>query len=167
MRQLAAEGWLPNRARLIVASFLVKDLGINWQSGERIFMESLLDGDLANNNGGWQWVAGTGTDAQPFFRVFNPVLQGRRFDPQGCYVRRWCPELERVPASAIHEPWLLAESDQHRCGCVIGRDYPKPIVDHQQARRLALARFATLRPTAGALAGGPRSHAGSSPSLLV
>ena len=167
MRQLAAEGWLPNRARLIVASFLVKDLGIHWQSGERVFMDRLLDGDLASNNGGWQWVAGTGTDAQPFFRIFNPVLQGRRFDPEGSYVRRWCPELESVPASTVHSPWLLNESDQRRFGCVIGRDYPKPIVDHQQARRLALARFATVRSTAGASAAGPHSPAGSLPSLRV
>ena len=149
MRQLAAEGWLPNRARLIVASFLVKDLGINWQAGERVFMEGLLDGDLASNNGGWQWVAGTGTDAQPFFRVFNPVLQGQRFDAEGSYVRRWCPELESVPVSTVHSPWMLAESDQRRLGCVIGRDYPEPIVDHQKARRLALARFNAVRSTAG------------------
>ena len=164
MRQLAAEGWLPNRARLIVASFLVKDLGVNWQAGERVFMERLLDGDLANNNGGWQWVAGTGTDAQPFFRVFNPVLQGRRFDPEGVYVRRWCPELEGVPASTIHAPWSLNESEQRRSGCLLGRDYPRPIVDHQQARQLALARFNAVRSRAAASVAGPRSRAGSSPS---
>ena len=165
MRQLAAEGWLPNRARLIVASFLVKDLGVHWQAGERVFMERLLDGDLASNNGGWQWVAGTGTDAQPFFRIFNPVLQGQRFDPEGAYVRRWCPELERVPAATVHTPWLIAESDQRRLGCVIGRDYPRPTVDHQQARRVALARFNAVRSRAGASGAGPRSRAGSSPSL--
>lgn len=167
MRQLVAEGWLPNRARLTVASFLVKDLGIHWQAGERVFMDRLLDGDLASNNGGWQWVAGTGADAQPFFRVFNPVLQGRRFDPEGSYVRRWCPELERVPASIVHTPWLLSESDQRNFGCVIGRDYPQPIVDHQQARRAALARFSEIRSTTGASGAGPRSPAGSLPSLRV
>ena len=165
MRQLAAEGWLPNRARLAVASFLVKDLGLHWQAGERIFMERLLDGDLANNNGGWQWVAGTGADAQPYFRVFNPVLQGRRFDPEGGYVRRWCPELAAVPDSSVHAPWLMSEADQQRFNCVVGRDYPAPIVDHAKARAASLARFSTLAARAGASTAGPRSRAVSSPSL--
>ena len=161
MRQLAQEGWLPNRARLITASFLTKDLGIHWRQGERVFMERLLDGDLANNNGGWQWVAGTGADPQPFFRVFNPTLQGQRFDPEGAYVRRWCPELAGIPAAGIHEPRLLPSSEQRRWGCVIGRDYPAPIVDHQQARQAAIGRFALLRAKAGASGAAPRSHARS------
>ncbi len=164
MRQLASEGWLPNRARLIVASFLTKDLGLNWQLGERVFMERLLDGDLASNNGGWQWVAGSGADPQPFFRVLNPVLQGQRFDPTGDYVRRWCPELAAVPVTQIHQPWTMRASDERRWGCRIGRDYPPPIVDHQQARRATLARFAAVRATTATGAGGPRSRARSSPS---
>ncbi len=163
MRQLAEEAWLPNRSRLIVACFLTKDLGLNWQTGERIFIDRLLDGDLANNNGGWQWVAGTGADAQPFFRVFNPILQGRRFDPDGAHVRRWCPELASVPPRQIHEPWKMSAIAQRRSGCVIGRNYPAPIVDHQEARQGALARVALLLATAGASAAAPRSREGSSP----
>ena len=124
-------------------------------------MERLLDGDLANNNGGWQWVAGTGADPQPFFRVFNPTLQGQRFDPEGAYVRRWCPELAGIPAAAIHEPHLLPPSEQRRWGCVIGRDYPAPIVDHQKARQAAIGRFALLSAKAAASGAAPRSHARS------
>jgi deoxyribodipyrimidine photo-lyase len=145
MRQLASEGWLPNRARLIVASFLTKDLGLNWQLGERVFMQRLIDGDLASNNGGWQWVAGSGADPQPFFRILNPILQGRRFDPDGSYVRRWCPELAAIPERQAHTPWLMSDPEQRQAGCVIGRDYPAPLVDHQQARTAALARVKRLK----------------------
>lgn len=141
MRQLRETGWMHNRARMIVASFLVKDLLIDWRWGERWFMNNLIDGDPAANNGGWQWTAGTGTDAAPYFRVFNPVTQGMKFDPDGAYVRRWVPELAPIPAPAIHEPWRLGPLEQRAAGCVIGRDYPHPIVDHAAARERALAAF--------------------------
>jgi deoxyribodipyrimidine photo-lyase len=138
MRQLNATGWMHNRARMITASFLVKDLLINWQLGEAYFMQHLLDGDPAANNGGWQWVAGTGTDAAPYFRIFNPVLQAKKFDPHGDYVRRWLPELVEVPEMYIHSPWMMPESVQSRVRCRIGIDYPSPIVEHAMARQRAL-----------------------------
>ena len=141
MRQLAESGWLHNRARMIVASFLVKDLLIDWRWGERWFMRQLVDGDPAANNGGWQWAAGTGTDAAPYFRVFNPVTQGRKFDPDGSYVRRWLPELAAVPTPAIHAPWQMSAAQQRAAGCLLGRDYPYPIVDHALARERALAAY--------------------------
>ena len=142
MRQLAATGWMHNRARMITASFLVKDLLINWQEGERWFMRHLVDGDPAANNGGWQWTAGTGTDAAPYFRIFNPVLQGQKFDPNGDYVRRWVPELAAVPAKHIHAPWEMPIGEQREYCAVIGRDYPTPIVEHAFARRRALKVYA-------------------------
>jgi len=146
-RQLNAEAWMHNRARMVTASFLTKDLLCDWRLGERYFMRKLVDGDLASNNGGWQWAAGTGTDAQPYFRIFNPVTQGERFDPDGAYVRRWIPELRRVPAKYIHRPWMLSATEQAAVGCVLGRDYPHPIVDHalQRERALALYRRAADR----------------------
>ncbi|MBN1583647.1 MAG: deoxyribodipyrimidine photo-lyase [Anaerolineae bacterium] len=143
MRQLASSGWMHNRARMIVASFLAKDLLIDWRWGERHFMQHLLDGDPAANNGGWQWTAGTGTDAAPYFRVFNPILQGRRYDPQGAFVRRWVPELSQVPERFIHTPWKMSIKDQRRYGCTIDQDYPTPIVDHKAARERALAAYRT------------------------
>ncbi len=139
MRQLSATGWMHNRARMIVASFLVKDLLIDWRQGERWFMQQLLDGDLAANNGGWQWSAGVGTDAAPYFRIFNPVSQGERYDAGGEYVRRWVPELAYLPAKWIHRPWEAPSSILTDAGIRLGRDYPKPIVDHAEARRRALA----------------------------
>ncbi|MGQ9490080.1 MAG: cryptochrome/photolyase family protein [Anaerolineae bacterium] len=139
MRQLVTTGWMHNRARMIVASFLTKDLLVDWRWGERYFMQHLVDGDPAANNGGWQWTAGVGTDAAPYFRIFNPSLQGARFDPEGVYVRRWVPELANVPLKYLHEPWTMPLSEQSKVGCRIGRDYPLPIVDH------ALARERTLR----------------------
>jgi deoxyribodipyrimidine photo-lyase len=145
MRQLVQTGWMHNRCRMIVASYLVKDLLIDWRWGERFFMQQLVDGDPAANNGGWQWTAGTGTDAAPYFRVFNPVTQGQKCDPDGFYVRHWVPELSRVPAKFIHEPWKLPPSDQHRAGCVIGHDYPAPIVDHAWARERTLAAYAQAK----------------------
>jgi deoxyribodipyrimidine photo-lyase len=145
MRQLVRSGWMHNRARMIAGSFLVKDLLIDWRWGERFFMQHLLDGDPAANNGGWQWVAGVGTDAAPYFRIFNPVLQGRRFDPDGAYIRRWVPELARVPAGVVHEPWRMNAAAQQAAGCVIGRDYPPPIVDHRAARERTLGRYAQAR----------------------
>lgn len=141
MRQLVATGWMHNRARMIVASFLVKDLLIDWRWGERFFMEHLVDGDLAANNGGWQWTAGVGTDAAPYFRVFNPILQGEKFDPAGKFVRRWLPELVRVPDKFIQRPWELSPLEQQSIGCVIGRDYPAPIINHALAREQALAAY--------------------------
>jgi deoxyribodipyrimidine photo-lyase len=141
MRQLAATGWMHNRARMIVASFLTKDLLIDWRHGEAWFMRHLVDGDPAANNGGWQWTAGTGTDAAPYFRIFNPILQARRFDPDGAYVRRWVPELAQVPAPAIHAPWELTPLDQQAMGCRVGRDYPGPMVEHGAARVRALATY--------------------------
>lgn len=145
MRQLLETGWMHNRARMIVASFLVKDLLVDWRWGERWFMQHLLDGDPAANNGGWQWVAGVGTDAAPYFRVFNPVLQGKRFDPEGRFVRSWLPELARVPSPLIHEPWLLSPEEQRDSACLLGRDYPFPIVDHAWARGRALAAYRGAR----------------------
>jgi len=148
MRQLADGGWVHNRARMVAASFLVKDLLVDWRIGETIFMQGLVDGDPANNNGGWQWVAGTGTDAAPYFRVLNPVLQAKRFDPSGDYVRRFIPQLRDVPAKWIFEPWRMSAADQQAAGCVIGRDYPAPIVDHGAARVRAIARYEAARRAA-------------------
>jgi deoxyribodipyrimidine photo-lyase len=161
MRQLSAVGWMHNRARMIVASFLVKHLLIDWRWGERWFMQQLLDGDPASNNGGWQWSAGTGTDAAPYFRVFNPVLQGRKFDSDGAYVRRWVPELAHVPASSIHAPWEMAPEAAARFGLCLGRDYPDPVVDHAFARQRVLSAYGEARRAAikpGRLgASGPRN----------
>lgn len=138
MRQLLAEGWMHNRVRMVAASFLVKDLHIDWVRGARWFMQRLVDADLASNQLNWQWVAGSGNDAAPYFRVFNPVTQGRRFDPDGTYVRRWIPELRAVPGRYVHEPWKAG---------VVG--YPDPIVDHAEERLEALARYETMRATEG------------------
>jgi deoxyribodipyrimidine photo-lyase len=145
MRQLAETGWMHNRARMIVASFLVKDLLIDWRWGEHYFMQQLVDGDSASNNGGWQWTAGTGTDAAPYFRIFNPVLQGKKHDPQGAYVRRWVPALAQVPDRFIHQPWKIPSDVQQKAGCIIGQDYPAPIVDHAWARERTLAAYAQAR----------------------
>jgi deoxyribodipyrimidine photo-lyase len=145
MRQLRAAGFVHNRARMIAASFLAKHLLLDYRLGEAEFMRHLTDGDLASNNGGWQWTASTGTDAQPYFRVFNPTLQGKRFDPDGAYVRRWVPELRGVPDTSIHEPWRMSASAQAASGCRIGADYPTPIVDHAEARARALAVYGETR----------------------
>jgi len=135
MRQLNQTGWMHNRVRMIVASFLIKDLRIDWQSGERYFMNHLLDADVAANNGNWQWCASTGTDAMRGYRIFNPALQSKKFDPDGTYIRRYVPELVHVSAKRIHEPHLMTANDQERAGCQIGTDYPSPVVDHQLARQ--------------------------------
>jgi deoxyribodipyrimidine photo-lyase len=146
MRQLRREGWIHNRGRLIVGSFLTKDLGIDWRWGERWFMQLLIDGDEANNNGNWQWIASVGVDPQPpARRIYNPSLQQERFDPDGTYVRRYVPELARVPDQFLAEPWTMPRSVQDASRCVIGTDYPAPIVDHAQARREALERYAAAR----------------------
>jgi deoxyribodipyrimidine photo-lyase len=136
MRQLTTTGWMHNRARMIVASFLVKDLLIDWRWGERWFMQNLLDGDLAANNGGWQWTAGTGTDAAPYFRIFNPILQSKKFDPNGDYIRKWVPELAHLDSTSIHTPW---EKNIDVSG------YPAPIVDHKYARERALDAYQVVR----------------------
>ena len=141
MRQLGEMGWMHNRARMITASFLVKDLLVDWRLGEEWFMKHLVDGDPAANNGGWQWTAGVGTDAAPYFRIFNPILQSKKFDPHGVYIRRWLPELANVPDQAIHEPWEMSLAVQRAAGCVIGRDYPAPIIDRRETRERTLARY--------------------------
>ncbi len=136
MRQLLAQGWMHNRVRMIVASFLVKDLHIEWQHGARHFMRHLIDADLASNQHGWQWTAGTGTDAAPFFRVFNPTTQAKKFDPDGDYVRRWVPELRTVDGASVHEPWRLETKPA---------GYPDRIVDHAAERKVALERYRQAR----------------------
>ena len=141
MRQINATGYMHNRLRMIVASFLVKDLLVDWRLGEKYFADSLIDFDLASNNGGWQWAASTGCDAQPWFRIFNPVTQSRRFDPGGKFIRRYVPELAPLDDREIHAPWLVAPDVQRAKNVVIGRDYPAPIVDHALARTKALALF--------------------------
>jgi deoxyribodipyrimidine photo-lyase len=141
MRQINQTGYMHNRLRMVVASFLVKDLHVDWRYGERYFAEHLNDYDLAANNGGWQWAASTGCDAQPYFRIFNPVTQSQRFDPQGKFIRLYVPELVNVPDRHIHAPWLMSDEEQTQSGVVIGRDYPPPIVDHAQARKVTLELF--------------------------
>ena len=142
MRQLSHEGWMHNRVRLVVGSFLTKDLGIDWRWGERWFMRLLLDGDEASNNGNWQWIASVGVDPQPpYRRLYNPARHQERFDPDGVYVRRFVPKLAPVPDRYLAEPWTMPADVQAECGCVIGEDYPAPIVDHREARREALERF--------------------------
>lgn len=145
MRQLWATGWIHNRVRMIVASFLVKDLLVPWQRGADWFLDTLVDADLANNSASWQWVAGCGTDAAPYFRIFNPVLQGKKFDPDGRYVRRWIPELAAMPVKHIHDPWTAPPEIQASCNVAIGDDYPAPIVDHGKARKDALAGYQMVR----------------------
>ena len=141
MRQLLGEGWMHNRVRMIVASFLVKDLHLDWTRGARWFLRHLVDGDLASNQHGWQWVAGTGTDAAPYFRIFNPISQGERFDPHGDYVRRWVPELRDVAGKAVHQPWKLPGGPPD--------GYPAPLVDHADERAEALRRYAAVKESRG------------------
>jgi deoxyribodipyrimidine photo-lyase len=145
MRQLWHSGVMHNRVRMVVASFLVKHLLIDWRAGERWFWDTLVDADAGSNPANWQWVAGCGADAAPYFRVFNPVLQGEKFDPDGAYVRRWVGELGRLPASLIHQPWRATPLELASAGVELGRTYPEPIIDHKQARERALAAYAKLR----------------------
>jgi deoxyribodipyrimidine photo-lyase len=145
MRELWTTGWMHNRVRLVTASFLVKHLLLPWQEGAKWFWDTLVDADLANNTLGWQWVAGCGADAAPYFRIFNPVSQGEKFDPNGDYVRRWIPELERLPAEWIHKPWEAPKTVLAEAGIKLGSNYPKPIVDHHAARIRALAALAKLK----------------------
>ena len=144
MRQLWHTGWMHNRVRMIVASFLTKHLLLPWQEGARWFWDTLVDGNLANNTMGWQWSAGSGADAQPFFRIFNPITQGERYDPEGAYVRRWIPELEAVPDKYIHKPWAMPEEVLRQSGVKLGETYPSPIVEHKEARKRALDAFESL-----------------------
>ncbi len=148
MRQLLSEGWMHNRVRMIAASFLVKDLLIDWRHGERHFRRLLLDGDVAQNVGNWQWTAGTGVDAAPYFRVFNPVLQSKKFDPDGAYIRRHVPELAEVPTEIIHAPWEAGPLELAAVGVTLGDTYPAPLVDHAEARRRALDAYSAARDTA-------------------
>jgi deoxyribodipyrimidine photo-lyase len=146
MRELLAIGFMHNRVRMIVASFLTKDLLLDWRRGERWFMTHLVDGDLASNNGGWQWAAGTGTDAAPWFRIFNPVTQGTKFDVRGGYVRQWCPELAGLPDEYVHRPWEAPPLVLGAANVKLGRDYPEPLVNHAERRELALAMYGEARP---------------------
>ncbi|GAC1391465.1 MAG: deoxyribodipyrimidine photo-lyase [Candidatus Saccharimonadales bacterium] len=142
MRQLTQEGWMHNRGRLIVGSFLTKDLWLNWRLGESYFMKMLIDGDQSNNNGNWQWIASVGVDPAPVYRrLYNPTSQQRKFDPDGRYVRKYIPELRHVPDKYLSEPWMMSIQQQHQSQCLIGRDYPSPIIDHSMARERALAEY--------------------------
>ena len=150
-----------NRVRMVVASFLVKDLLIPWQEGARWFWDTLVDADLANNTMGWQWTAGCGADAAPYFRVFNPVLQGERYDPDGDYVRRWVPELGKLPPRWIHRPWETPDSVLADAGVRLGKDYPRPVVVHDVARDRALAAYDKIKKARGRSPGKKARSAGT------
>lgn len=145
MRELWHTGWMHNRVHMIVASFLVKDLLIPWQEGAAWFWDTLVDADLANNTLGWQWTAGCGADAAPYFRIFNPVTQGEKFDPQGDYVRHWIPELNQLPREWVHKPWEAPARLMAGAGIKLGSTYPLPIVDHREARSRALEAFQRIK----------------------
>lgn len=145
MRQLNQTGFMHNRLRMLTASFLVKDLGIDWRWGEHYFALQLNDYELASNNGGWQWAASTGCDAQPWFRIFNPLTQSRKFDPDGEFIRKWMPELAGLDKRDIHAPWLASPVELAAHGIVLGRDYPLPMVEHEQARKRTLERFGVVK----------------------
>ncbi|MEM0912697.1 MAG: deoxyribodipyrimidine photo-lyase [Pseudomonadota bacterium] len=148
MRELYQTGYMHNRVRMIVGSFLVKNLLIDWREGERWFWDCLLDADSASNAASWQWVAGSGADASPYFRIFNPILQGEKFDKQGTYVKKYCPELAAIPAKYIHKPWEMPSMLLDDVGIILGKDYPQPIVDLKQSRQRALDAFASLKESA-------------------
>jgi deoxyribodipyrimidine photo-lyase len=148
MRELWETGWMHNRVRMIAASFLIKDLLIDWRAGERWFWDTLVDADLANNSASWQWVAGSGADAAPYFRIFNPILQGEKFDPDGTYVRNWLPELTHLPSSMIHRPWAATPAQLATAGVELGVTYPHRLVDHAVARDRALSAFRNLKKAA-------------------
>ena len=145
MTQINTTGYMHNRLRMVTASFLAKDLGLDWRWGERYFAEQLNDFDLSANNGGWQWAASSGCDAQPWFRIFNPVTQSRKFDPDGAFIRRYLPGLAKLSNEAIHAPWLASPAELDRAGIVFGRDYPEAVVDHEAARRATLERYAVVK----------------------
>jgi deoxyribodipyrimidine photo-lyase len=144
MRELWTTGYMHNRARMIVASFLIKDLLIDWRRGQDWFWDTLVDADLANNSASWQWVAGSGADAAPYFRIFNPVAQGERCDAEGAYVRRWLPQLARLPNAFIHKPWEADAATLASAAVKLGRTYPRPILDHAKARERALAAYRNI-----------------------
>jgi len=148
MAQIRQTGYMHNRLRMVAASFLVKDLGVDWRRGEAWFAEHLIDYELGSNNGGWQWAASTGCDAQPWFRIFNPLAQSRRFDPEGKFIRRYLPQLARLGDDLIHAPWLVGPIELEAAGVSLGRDYPRPLVDHAEARTTTLARYAAARKKA-------------------
>ena len=149
MAQINQTGYMHNRLRMVVASFLTKDLGLDWRWGERYFAEHLNDYDLSANNGGWQWASSSGCDAQPYFRIFNPVSQSRKFDPQGRFIRRYLPQLAALPDAALHAPWLAGPVELQAAGVELGQNYPRPIVDHDRARARTLERYAVVKlPTA-------------------
>ena len=145
MRELWHTGVMHNRVRMVVASFLVKHLLIDWRCGEQWFWDTLVDADAGSNPANWQWVAGSGADAAPYFRVFNPILQGEKFDPDGVYVRRWVPELRQLPDNLIHQPWTATPLELASAGIELGKTYPHPIVDHKVGRERALKAYATIR----------------------
>ena len=147
LRELWQTGFMHNRARMIVASFLVKHLRIHWRDGEAWFWDTLVDADIANNAAGWQWVAGSGADAAPYFRIFNPIVQGQKFDPNGAYVRRWCPELAELDTRFIHAPWEASPMELSAAGIILGKSYPYPIVDHREARAAALEGYQIIKAT--------------------
>lgn len=149
MAQINQTGYMHNRLRMVVASFLVKDLGIDWRWGERYFARQLNDFDLAANNGGWQWASSSGCDAQPYFRIFNPVSQSQKFDPEGKFIRRYLPQLAALPTPALHAPWAARPLDLQVAGITLGRDYPLPVVDHDAARQKTLQRYAVVKQVAG------------------
>jgi deoxyribodipyrimidine photo-lyase len=148
MRQINQTGYMHNRLRMVVASFLVKDLGIDWRWGEKYFATHLNDFDLSANNGGWQWASSSGCDAQPYFRIFNPISQSEKFDPEGKFIRRYVPELAELPTTALHAPWLAKPMELQAAEVVIGKTYPAPIVDHPEAREKTLARYAVVKKSA-------------------
>ncbi len=145
MAQINQTGYMHNRLRMVVASFLAKDLGVDWRRGERYFAEKLNDFDLSANNGGWQWASSSGCDAQPYFRIFNPVSQSRKFDPEGRFIRRYLPQLAKLPDAALHAPWLARPLELQAAGVTLGEDYPHPVVDHDEARQRTLARYAVVK----------------------
>ena len=141
MKELYEMGWMHNRVRMIVGSFLTKNLLLHWKEGERWFFDTLVDADIGSNSSGWQWISGSGADASPYFRIFNPILQGKKFDPKGEYVKKFLPNLSKIPDKFIHSPWEMTLDEQEKCDFILGRDYPKPIVDLSDTRKRALAAF--------------------------
>jgi deoxyribodipyrimidine photo-lyase len=152
MLQLNQTGWMHNRLRMVTASFLSKDLGLDWRWGERYFARQLNDYDLSANNGGWQWASSSGCDAQPWFRIFNPVTQSRKFDPEGRFILRYLPQLKGLPVQALHAPWVAPPVELEAAGVALGRDYPLPVVDHDAAREQTLRRYSVVKKAGAALA---------------
>ena len=148
MHQLNQSGYMHNRLRMVVASFLTKDLGIDWRWGEAYFAEHLNDFELSSNNGGWQWASSSGCDAQPYFRIFNPITQSEKFDPEGKFIKRYLPQLEKLSKKSIHAPWKAGHIELEAAGVVIGRDYPLPVVDHDEARKNTLVRYSVVKKVA-------------------